>query len=124
MHVAAVSSLPEAFTMHEFRLVCQMMGLPVDDAKQRQHKQYEVQRVPSTGLQLSFKSQQQINDFCDQLYTTYVQLYETFKSQHKTALRQTHVSPSKYTRQVQDNKETTRNPFDAPVLKNYSRENQ
>ena len=42
VHVTKVSSLPEPFTLHEFRMVCQMQGLPVDDSKQRKHKQHEM----------------------------------------------------------------------------------
>lgn len=67
-----------------------MNGLPVDDVKQRKHKQYEIKIQPQMGLQLSQKSQNMINDFCDQLYATYLQLYEQFRLQHKLALRQNH----------------------------------
>lgn len=64
-----------------------------------------------------------MNEFCDQLYSTYLQLYEAFKSQHKASLRNNHISPAAYASHVKVNEAISKDPMSAPVLTELTAEN-
>jgi len=51
-------------------------------------------------------------------------LYEQFKLTHKAVLRQDHLSQETFRKHMNENEQATHNPFSAPVLTEFTAENQ